>query len=133
MTRRVRAILIDPFACAVSDVELDAGDYDNICTLLSHELQRVRSLALAYSPFLRLGERIYIDGDQGSLGSARFFRIAGSPWPLSGKGLIIRTYEQGNIVSASSSIALITAAVTFVEMRGARLIRTDAPWKRGEQ
>jgi hypothetical protein len=117
----------------VSDVEHDAGDYHNICMLLSHQLQAVRSLALAYSPFLRLGERIYIDGDQGQVGSARLFRIAGSPWPLGGKGLIIGTDEQGSPIDASSSLALITAAVTFVEMRGARLIRTDAPWNRGEE
>src|SRR5690242_17207904 len=134
MTRPVRAILIDPFACTVMDVEHYAGDYRNIIALLSHEVHPVGSIALAFSSFLRLGEKIYVDGDQGSVGSSvRFFRIAGYQWPLGGKGVILGTDKRGNIVSASSSLALIAAAVTFAEMRDARLIRTDAPWKRGEE
>ena len=73
MTRKVRAILIDPFACTVTDVELDASHLDNLHRQLSHEVHPVRSLALAYCPFLRVGEAIYVD-NQGSLkGPVRFF------------------------------------------------------------
>jgi hypothetical protein len=131
MTRKVRAILIDPFACTVAYVELDPTHLANLHRQLSHEVHQVRSLALAYCPFLRVGEAIYVDG-QGLLGSpVRFFRIAGLEPPLAGKGLILGTDEEGNTATASSSLELITAAVTFAEMRNGQLISTYAPWERG--
>jgi hypothetical protein len=130
MTRKVRGILIDPFACAVTDVELDASHLDNPHRQLSNEVHPVRSLALAYCPFLRVGEAIYVD-NQGSLEtSVRFFRIAGLEPPLAGKGLILGTDKEGNTISASSSLELITAAVTFAEMRDGQLIPAYAPLKR---
>jgi hypothetical protein len=129
MTRKVRAILIDPFACTVTDVELDASHLDNLHRQLSHEVHPVRSLALAYCPFLRVGEAIYVD-NQGSLeSSVRLFRIAGLEPPLAGKGLVLGTDKEGKTISASSSLELITAAVTFAEMRDGQLIPTYAPWK----
>jgi hypothetical protein len=133
MTRKVRAILIDPFACTVADVELDASYLADVHRQLSHEVHPVRSLALAYCPLLRVGEAIYVD-NQGSLESpARFFRIAGLEPPLAGKGLILGTDKDGNTITASSSLELITAAVTFAEMRGGQLIPTYTPWKSGEE
>ena len=133
MTRPVRGILIDPFACTVSDVELDASDSLNICLLLSHDVHPVNSRALAHSPFLRVGEAIYVD-DKGLLKSpVRFFNIAGRERPLAGKGLIVGTDKEGNTISASSSLELIRAAVTFAEMRDGQLIPTYAPWKGGEK
>ena len=133
MTRPVRAILIDPFTCTVTDVELASTDLANLHRKLSHEVHPVRSLALAYCPFLRVGGAIYVD-NQGSLESpVRFFRIAGLEPPLAGKGLILGTDKEGNTISASSSLELITAAVTFAEMRDGQYIPTYAPWKRGEK
>jgi hypothetical protein len=129
MTRKVRAILIDPFACTVADVELDSTHLANLHRQLSHEGPPVRSLALAYCPFLRIGEAIYVDS-RGALESpVRFFRIAGLEPPLAGKGLILGTDKEGNTISASSSLELITAAVTFAEMRDGQFIPTYAPWK----
>jgi hypothetical protein len=132
VTRKVRAILIDPFACTVADVEHDASHLDNVRLQLSHEVHPVHSLALAYCPFLRNGEAIYVD-NQGSLESpVRFFRIAGLEPPLAGKGLILGTDKEGNTISATSSLELITAAVTFAEMRDGRLVPTYASGKRGK-
>ncbi|HTO65761.1 MAG TPA: hypothetical protein VMM15_31430 [Bradyrhizobium sp.] len=131
MTRKVRAILIDPFACTVADVELDSTDLRDLHRQLSHEVHPVRFLAVAYCPFLRIGEAIYVD-NQGSLERpVRFFRIAGLEPPLAGRGLILGTDKEGNTVSATSSLELITAAVTFAEMRDGQLMPTYAPWKRG--
>lgn len=131
MTRKVRAILIDPFACIVADVELESTDLPNLHRQLSHEAHPVRFLAVAYCPFLRVGEAIYFD-NQGSLERpVRFFRIAGLERPLAGRGLILGTDKEGNTVSATSSLELITAAVTFAEMRDGQLMLSYVPWKRG--
>ena len=127
MTRPVRGILVDPFACTVTDVELDSIDLANLHRMLSHEVYPVRSLALAYCPFLRLGEAIYVDNV--SLETpVRLFRITGLEPPLAGKGLILGTDKEGTAISASSSLWLITAAVTFAQMREGRLIPISTPW-----
>lgn len=129
MTRPV-SILIDPFACTVTDIELDPIDLANLHRTLSHEVHPVRSHALAYCHFLRVGEAIHVD-KQGSLESpVRHFKMAGLEPPLAGKGLILGTDGGGNTISASSSLALIVAAVTFAEMRDGRIIQTYQPWKR---
>ena len=112
-TRNVRAILIDPFACTVTEVEHDASDYRHIYTLLSHESMPVDCFTCAYSDRLQPGEAIYVD-DNGLLKPCdRFFVFAGYPDPLAGKGLILGSDEDGETAAATSDLDSIRARIVF--------------------
>lgn len=49
--RPVKAILIDPFACTITEVEHDADNYPGIYDLISHESKRVDTFTCAYPKF----------------------------------------------------------------------------------
>lgn len=129
--RNVRAILIDPFACKVTEVEHDASDFRGIYALLSHEVHPVSTFTAAYSDMLRPGEAIFVD-DNGLLNNPlRFFLFAGYHQPLAGKGLILGSDHEGETVGATSALLFIRRRVMFAEhVPGLGLVRTHAPWQK---
>lgn len=133
-TRNVRAILIDPFACTVTEVEHDASNYQHIYTLLSHESMPVDCFTCVYSDHLAEGEVIFVD-DNGLLKPCdRFFVFADYHQPLAGKGLILGSDEYGDTVAATSDLEAIRARVIFATPWGGRwglsnkLAKVTTPW-----
>lgn len=130
--KNVRAILIDPFTCTVTEVEHDASNYPNIYKLISHEAHPVDCFTCAYSNMLQSGEAIFID-DNGMLNNpVRFFQFAGYPQALAGKGLILGCDEDGDTIGATSQLATIKSAVMFAEARGDQLVQTNTPWQKAD-
>jgi hypothetical protein len=129
--RDVRAILIDPFTCAVTEVEHDASDYRNIYSLISHEVHPVHCFTCAYSSWLRPGEAIFVD-DNGLLNRpVRFFKFADYAQPLAGKGLILGSSKSGKTIGATSKLLTITSAVVFGErVPGVGVVQTNTPWQK---
>src|SRR6187399_3262614 len=99
MPRIVKGILIDPFACTVTEVEHDASGIDGIYKLLSHESMPVNLFTTATSRALDDRDAIFVD-DEGLLKPcSRFFVIRGEQ-PYAGKGLILGADREGDTVSA---------------------------------
>lgn len=132
--RIVRAILIDPFACTVTEIEHDAANYRNIYALISHESMPVHTFTCAYTDMLEPGDAIFVDDDGLLKSCERFFKFAGYAQPLAGKGLILGSDDQGETASARTSLALVKSATMFAELRPGtrRLSQVNEPWAKKE-
>lgn len=130
--RMVRAILIDPFACTVTEVEHDANDYRHIYALLSHESMPVDCFTAVHSEMLRDGEAIFVDDNGLLVPCDRFFVFAGFHQPLAGKGLILGSNKAGNTVAATSRLSIIQRCVIFAERIDDRLTATETRWVKPE-
>jgi hypothetical protein len=133
MTRIVRAILIDPFACTVTETEYDGSKgLAEVYALLSHETMPVDLVTAAYSGHLQGRDVIYVD-DEGLMKSPqRFFKYSGNPQPLAGKGLIVGTDADGNTISADTPRGYASMMVSFAEALERNgevgLYATRTPW-----
>ena len=125
-----KGILIDPFACTVTEVDL-IGDYTCIYPLLSHESMPVTTFEATYPENLKDRDAVFVD-EEGLLKSCdRFFLIAGHSYsqPLAGKGLVIGADAASNAISPATPLANIRKRVLFFEhVPGAGLHATDTPW-----
>ena len=118
MARIIKAIQIDPFELAVTEIEYDADDYTNIYPLLSHETMKVDTFAVAVCHKLAEGDAVFVD-DEGLLKSCdRFFLIDNQP--LAGKGLIIGSDNQGESQSVKTELKRLR--VMFFARLGSGLI-----------
>lgn len=127
MSRIIKAILIDPFACKVEPVEYEA-DQLNIYSLLSHASQPVDTFDCVRSDLLHSLDVIYVDDNGLLFDPQRFFVFAGHHQPLAGKGLILGTDENG-MSDALTPLDIVRIAVIFAEKFGDRLIATRTPWE----
>lgn len=127
MTRMIKAISIDPFACTVTEVEYDAENYQNIYPLLSHPIHPVECFTIAPTDILKGADALFVD-DNGLLnGPVRFFALAGSPQPYAGKGLIVGTDDEGESQSCQTRAELIRMCVMFLERCNGGLIEVTWP------
>ena len=127
--RTVKAILIDPFACKVSEVEYDGDDYELMYPLLSHQLHPVHCFTTAQVDVLKDLDALFVD-DEGLLGQpVRWFQMAGGYQPFAGKGLIIGANEDGDSASCVTSIDLVRMSVIFLERysNGPGLVQVTKP------
>jgi len=125
--RTVKAILIDPFACKVSEVEYDGDQYEQIYGLLSHPLHKVECFETAPTDTLKGMDALFVD-ENGLLGQpVRWFQMAGGYQPIAGKGMIIGGDDEGDSASCVTSIDLVRMAVIFLEQRGQGLVQTTEP------
>jgi hypothetical protein len=136
----MRAILIDPFACAVSEVEYDGSNYRNMYPLLSHETHPVDCFTLCYPDGLAGRDALFVD-DNGLLGDPhRFFVIEGYEQPLAGKGLIVGADAEGDSISAETPLSNIRVRYYYLGMgheavgdssqiQARRLFQTTKPWQ----
>ena len=130
--RKIKGILIDPFACTVAEVEHDGDDHRNIYKLISHEsIPVVDTFSCAYHPdLLEEGDAVFVD-ENALLGRCeRFFILKGYPQLLAGKGLVLGSDREGHIVSAATDPEAIKRAVKFAKrfVVGGRLTKT--PWEK---
>lgn len=135
MTKPVRAILIDPFACTVSDVETDADDHRDLYRLLSHETMTVDLFDRCYFDGLAERDALFFD-DEGLLKPcARFFTIVSKSHqrpvagPLAGKGIVIGADGHGHSQAAATPLKYIAERAQFYDHRGnGNLFRTHRPF-----
>jgi len=130
--RNVRGILIDPFACTVTEVEHDADNYRGIYDLLSHETMPVDTFELVHSKLLKPGDAIFVDENGLNKPCERFFLFAGYPQELAGKGLVLGSDEEGDTIASATSIDIIRTATAFLHRKrfGNDLTITNQPWER---
>jgi hypothetical protein len=127
----MRAILIDPFACTITEVE-HTGNWRTIAPTLSHETQPVELFDVVR---LGLGDGIFVDDEGLMKRPERFFVLAsyhddnGVPVPLAGKGLVIGSNAEGDARDAQVSLDWIKGQVRFYTRVGRCLIRTETPWQ----
>lgn len=91
----MRALLIDPEARAVTEVEY-SGHYRHI-----YELIGCQTFTLVQIPTRPL-HTLYVD-DEGLLKDNYFFGLDGYPQPLAGKGLVLRSNLEGHTMAATIS------------------------------
>lgn len=117
--RNVTAILIDPFAQTVTEVEHDADNYRDIYRLLSAPEHPVDLFTTTYSSVLAEDDAIFVDGEGLLKGPTGFFTLPGTS-TLAGRGLILGSDEEGETVGSATSIEAVRKAVTFI---GTGLVR----------
>jgi hypothetical protein len=101
----MKAILINPFAKAVSEVDFN-GHYTHICDLIDCSLFTVVRLARR--------EVLFVD-DEGLLHDKpqAFFSWHGYPHPLAGRGLVIGEEGDGESAPTEFTVQEVRAKVTF--------------------
>ena len=124
----IRAILIDPFACTVTEIEHDASDYKNVYPLLSHETMPVRMFQI-----VRIGDdgdAIFVD-EEGLLKPCdRWFILRGFSQPLAGKGVVLGSDDEGETTSAKTSLITVRGLIRFAERQSRGLALTEQPWRK---
>lgn len=128
----VQAILIDPFACSISEIEVDGGNHRSYYPLLSHETAEVTCFSVAYPGVLVGGDALFVD-DEGLMKEPERFFLVGGTQPFAGKGLIIGADAEGNAAPARTPKFFLDLTVRFVRFEGSRLVYTTTPWQPGQQ
>jgi hypothetical protein len=101
----MKAILIDPFAQTVMEVEYD-GDWQKISKIIGCQWFSTAGL--------RNGDTIYVDDEGMFAGETAFFRHNDYPQPLAGKGLILGTDDEGESVEPKLGVSDHASKITFV-------------------
>lgn len=106
----MRAILIDPTNQSVGEVDYN-GDYQTIARWIGAES--------GLFTLIRLGDEhvLYVD-DEGLLVRPNpngYFRLAGFPQVLAGKGLIVGTDQAGEDTPATAKVPDVKSVVTFID------------------
>jgi hypothetical protein len=122
----VKGILIDPFACEVTEIERDAHDFRTIYPLLSHETMPVSCFTTIALPG---NDAIFVD-DEGLLKVCdRWFQWKGYYRPLAGKGLILGSDENGYADATKTVLADARKRVKFLERISGGIWKvTTKPW-----
>lgn len=126
----MRAILIDPFACTVTEVDFDYKDYKSFYPLLSHEVHPVDVFTMAPNDLLEeTNDSLYVD-DEGLLhGPQRGFLLKGNDQILAGKGIIVGIDDEGESIDPKVTLETVTLSTTFYEFVGPLIYQTREPWK----
>lgn len=128
----MRAILIDPFAITITEIDIpykdDGEGFKLFYPLLSHEIHPVDTFDVVR---LQDGDAIFVD-DNGLLNDPqRFFLLRGYDNPLAGKGLVMGSDDDGNTQPAKMALQWFTDNVRFAEVIPGThtLIRAKSPWR----
>jgi len=116
----IRAILIDPFACTVTEIEHDASDYKNVYPLLSHETMPVRMFQI-----VRIGD----DGDAIFVDEEGLLKPC-DRWFIAGKGVVLGSDDEGETTSAKTSLITVRGLIRFAERQSRGLALTEQPWRK---
>jgi hypothetical protein len=102
----MRAVLIDPFAKTIEEVDY-SGELDDVYRLTWTDI--VETVQVDREHHMYVDEEGMMQKDQ------RFFRVAGYPQPLAGRGLIVRSDREGNDVPARPGmVSAMKAIVSWV-------------------
>ena len=108
----MRAILIDPVAKTVTDVET-SGKLESIDGLPGiYELLKVEIIPAVTLPVESHVETLFLD-DEGLLKPNHFFRMYGYVQPFAGRGLVLGTDGEGDSVSTDFITEGFARLVTF--------------------
>ena len=111
----MKAFLIDPSQCSITEVEYDDSNYRNICKMIGAELFDVVRLNEA-------GDVAYVD-DNGLFSDKPFFKYHDYPYPLAGKALVLGTDSKGESISpVTETIETLEENVTFISTNTAILM-----------
>lgn len=129
----IKAILIDPFACTVTEVQYEGDDYKQIYPLISHETMKVDCFTGAYPASLAGYDAVYVDDEGLFKNPQRFFLIPSNGQPLAGKGLVVGANDEGESISAETKLESLKREVVFLEFarqldRLPELVGTTTPW-----
>ena len=102
----MKAYLIDPMKCSITEVEYDDSNYRNICALIDADLFDVVRLSDSR-------DVIYVD-DEGLFNPQGFFRVDGYPNPLAGKGLVLGTDSEGESIQPGMSLEDLENVIHFI-------------------
>jgi hypothetical protein len=120
----MRAILIDPFKCEVTEIDYDNSNFENLYPLLSHESMPVDCFTVIdYGE----GETLYVD-DEGLLKNPERGFLLGNSQPLAGKGVMLGSDEDGNSIATKIPLEDIKDRVLFFEFTPRGLLATIVPW-----
>jgi len=134
----MRAVLIDPFACAVTEIAIDR-DHANSTLFAIYTALSLETMPVHYIEAIGLpgrGEALFVDEEgaikdsRGHLPAKRWFRLKGYHAALAGKGLILGSDSEGNERSTRYRAADIAPLVTFLdaELVPFHLFETRTPW-----
>lgn len=113
----MKAYLIDPQAKTVTEVYYN-GNYQHIYQLIEVELFTVVNID-------DNGNTVFID-DEGLLNSPRyFFKLAGYPQPLAGKGLVLGTDDDGESVEPTITLEDVRGMVSFLQASVQGFVESD--------
>jgi len=145
------AVLIDPFACRVADLDLpdpprpargrvspvaaqsEQRVLSAIYAALSHEtmpVDYVEAVELGGGEHLLVDEEGKIKQDRGGLICQRYFRLRGYHETLAGKGLILGAEPSGTERSTRFTVEMIRPRVMYLELAGPFIRETTRPWQR---
>ena len=132
MSKTLTAILIDPFACEVKEIQLpdahDASILKAYYAALSHETHPVTYFDAARAGLLRGRDVIFVD-DEGLLQPRqRYFLHVGYHMPLAGKGLIVGATRSGDAKSAETKLSEVQRCTVFLKVEGKHFVATTTPW-----
>ena len=128
----MRAILIDPFACEVREVECEL-ERQPICDLLSHPTTRVRSLNRIAANIVHPNETFIFDAEAFDKGGKRLFVFDDGSFSVPAKGLVVAYDADNNLCAATSSLEAIKNGISFaIETNDGGMIPTTTPWKGGQ-
>lgn len=127
--RMVRAILIDPFACTITEIKHDASDYKNVYAQLTHESMPVDIMEAVYPPFLADGDCIMVDEEGRLKPCDRWLLIEGYPQQIAGKGLVLGVDDEGETADAKTDIETVRQSIRFLHGSAGRFIPATAPWQ----
>lgn len=121
----MRAILIDPEARTIVEVDHDNSSYKNISKTIEASCFDVVSLAR--------GDTIYVD-DEGLLRPNHYFRWVPADHLviLAGKALILGSDNEGDSVDAKISLQEVKDSVRFVTAQQAREMATTESFLRSK-
>lgn len=125
---KIKAILIDPFACEVKHVEITRGELSDYYKALSHPTMPVDLVTAVYPGTLKGRDALFVD-DEGLLKEPeRLFALAGAHQPFAGKGLIVGADADGESVSAETSIDLVRLSTMYLTYHDG-WVQTVTPWE----
>lgn len=107
----MQAILIDPFTETVEEIEY-SGDWKDISALLDCSL--FTCVYFDMNEDVEYDDTLYVDDEGMYVENQRFFKIAGYPQPLAGKGLVLGSTEDGDSTDCVSSLEDIRNMVYFL-------------------
>lgn len=125
---RVKGILIDPFACSITEIEHESESLDGIYALLSLDDKCVTTFTCVYSGMLQPGDAIYVDDEALIEPCERYFMFPGCLQPYAGKGLILGSDAKGRTADAQTLLPYVELTTFFLERQGSLFSATVEPW-----